>query len=320
MTASFRPAVVVAGGLVLALFAPLGACSDDGGSSGGSSGASSGSSGASSSGASSSGASSSGDPPIDPTPGCGVPQPKVGFLGSQTITVAGVTRTYELTLPKTYDGKRAYPLVLVFHGDGGDGAGIRSSFDLEAESGDGAIVAYPDGEGASWKLDDVSSATSDIAFVDALIASLEKTYCVEGARVLLTGYSSGAYFVNQAACRTKSKIRGIVTFAGGGPYGVDAAEFDAQGDLQCPAPPVPALQVHGQDDFSVAVTEGHKSRDHWRRVNECQSSTTATDPSPCVAYDGCKRPEVWCLVPGLGHTIWGGGMGEKVTWGFFRSL
>jgi polyhydroxybutyrate depolymerase len=159
--------------------------------------------------------------------------------------------------------------------------------------------------------------TADIAFIDSLITSLEKSYCADGARVFLTGFSRGAYFANQLGCRTKSSIRAVATHGGGGPYAVENdLPFDDSGLLLCPAPPVAALQTHGDQD---GPEEGMKSRDHWAAVNGCGMSTSPYDPSPCVSYDGCAagRAEVWCLIPSMGHTIWS--EAATATWDLFTS-
>lgn len=252
---------------------------------------------------------------------CGASGVKGGFLGSQTIAVNGEDRTYELYVPDGYDGKTTYPLIFVFHGDGGTGAGIRGAFDLENESGKGAIIVYPDGLGKTWDIDDAAGLKKDVSFVDAVAADLTKTHCVNASKVFAVGFSKGAYFTNQLACTTTTPLRAVVTHAGGGPFYLDGAgmKFDDQGDLVCPAPAVAALQVQGSSDNSVPVSEGQKARDHWLAANGCKSTTSAYDPSPCVAYDGCaaERPEVWCQVPGMGHTIWPG-EGTKVTWGFLK--
>jgi polyhydroxybutyrate depolymerase len=259
--------------------------------------------------------------PSDPTPGCGTPVASAGYLGSQSLKVGGVTRTFALTLPAAYDGKKTYPLVLAFHGDGGDGEGLRGYFPIEDASGDGAIVAYPDGLDQTWNIDQdpQGAAMADIELVDAIIAKLSSGYCVDKKKVFLTGFSKGAYFVNQVACRTRSRIAGIVTHAGGGPFGITDSEFDANGDLVCPSPPVAAMQIQGASDGTVPPSEGQKARDYWVSANKCTGGgTTPTDPSPCVRYNGCAHPEVWCLVPNMGHTIWK--QGAAATWGFFQSL
>jgi polyhydroxybutyrate depolymerase len=309
-----------ASALVCAVLVAAVACGGGSSSGGAGPGGDDGSSGGSS-GANPDGSTGGGDdgPAPDPTPGCGPAVSSKGFVGSQKITVGGDARTYGLYVPDAYDGKTSYPIVLVFHGDGGTGDEIRADYGqgLEKESGGGALFAYPDGEGTTWQTDDIAGVTKDTSFVDAIIAELQKKYCTDKKRVFLTGFSRGAYFANQAACRTKSTLRAVATHAGGGPFGVQDSEFDSNGNLVCPSPPVGALQVHGEDD---GPSEGMKSRDYWRAANTCQQSTSAYDPSPCVSYNGCAqgRPEVWCLIPGLGHQIWSEGV--HATWGFFKSF
>jgi polyhydroxybutyrate depolymerase len=260
-------------------------------------------------------------PPPPPPGNCGKgAAAKTGDLGNQTISADGAQRTYDLYLPASYDGDKTYPLVLVFHGDGGTGGEIRGGFgvNLEKASGDGAIFAYPDGENETWSIDDVAGIQHDLKFVDAVIASLSKDYCVDTSRVFLTGFSKGAYFVNQAACRTKSTLRGIATDSGGGPYDVGDLTFDGNGNLVCTAPDIGAMQVQGASDGTVPPDEGHKARDYWKGANGCNDATSSYAPSPCVAYQGCKKPEVYCEIPGMGHQIWSNA--ATTTWKFFTSL
>ena len=59
-----------------------------------------------------------------------------------------VTRTYDVTIPATCDSSHLVPLLFAFHGDGGNGAGMYSSFPVEAAAaaaGGSAIFVYPDG-------------------------------------------------------------------------------------------------------------------------------------------------------------------------------
>lgn len=245
---------------------------------------------------------------------CDVSSWKPGFAGSQKIEIDGTAHTYELFVPDGYDGKTRFPVVFVFHGDGGTGANIRSGFKIEEASAKKAIVVYPDGAGKTWQIDKLDTMGKDIAFVDALYADLAKNHCADSSRLYATGFSKGAYFVNQLACRTKTSLRAITTHAGGGPFGVAESEF-SNGDLKCSAAALAALQVAGLADDSVPPSEGEKARDHWRGANGCQDATSAYETSPCVAYQGCSKPEVWCAVPGLRHQIWS--EAAKVTWTFF---
>jgi polyhydroxybutyrate depolymerase len=286
--------------------------SASGGSTSGSSGDAGGEGGASSSGASGSTSSSGAVPPP-----CGAAGVVGGFAGSQTISVGGQSRTFQLYLPAGYDGHKTYPILQVFHGDGGNGAGIRGSFAIEAASGGNAIIAYPDGQSATWQIDSYAPMMKDVAFVDAIFTSLSTKYCSDG-RNFLAGFSRGAYFVNQAACRTSSTLRGIMSNSGGGPYGVQSSEFNASGQVACPAPRVAAMQVHGTADGTVALSEGQTTRDYWRGRNACAGTTSAYAPSPCVSYNGCAKAEIWCQISGMGHTVWP--QSPQAAWGFFSSL
>ena len=309
------------------------ACGDDGGDEGGGGGATS-ADGGSSSGASSGGpggggsdggggpdgrATGDGGPGDDGATGetCGVAAAATGFVGAQSIVVGGVTRTYQLFVPPGYDQKARWPVVLVFHGDGGSGAGVRGSFDLETVSGGNAIIAYPDGQGGTWQIDAYAALMKDVAFVDALVGELQASYCGDG-RSFLVGFSKGAYFANQAACRSTAGLTGVASHSGGGPYGTKASEYDMNGKTVCPSPAVPALQIHGTADGTVPLSEGVTSRDYWRGADACGAGTTARAPSPCVGYNGCARAEVWCQVSGLGHTVWS--QAPTAIWDFFASL
>lgn len=269
-----------------------------------------------------------GTAPGDPGPSCGAPTSKKGFLANQSITVGAAKRTYQLFVPETYDGKRSFALVFVFHGDGGTGTGIRSSFKaLEAESAGDAIVVYPDGEGKTWQINDAAGLGKDISFIDALAADLGKTHCTDPKRIFSVGFSKGAYFTNMLGCLSKTGFRAVVAHGGGGPFGVTGSgtKFDNTGKLVCPRPPVAAMQVIGQNDGLLG--EARKARDHWQRVNGCTATTKAYAPSPCVEYTGCAAttPEIYCEVPGLGHDIWTvqgppfDPVGSKVTWAFLKT-
>lgn len=266
------------------------------------------------------GASPGADGSIPPGPGvaCGAADSKPG-AGSASITVGGSKRTYELFVPDTYDHTRTFPVIFVFHGDGGTGANIRSSFQLEAEAAGGAIFVYPDGENQTWVIDDAAGLKRDIAFIDAVAASLAKTHCSDPARVFAVGFSKGAYFANMLACLTSTKLRAVVAHSGGGPFGLDGAgtSFDGMGNLICPSAPVAAMQIIGDADGLLG--DAKQARDYWQRLDTCKATTTPFDPSPCVAYDGCAaaRPEIYCEIPGMGHQIWQNA--PKAVWGFLKT-
>ncbi|MBL9111022.1 MAG: hypothetical protein JNM74_17190, partial [Myxococcales bacterium] len=68
------------------------------------------------------------------------PPPPPDVLDEMTLQVGSRTRTYGVKLPKTYDPAVSYPVVMVFHGDGGDGPSMYAFFKMNAATGEEAIV------------------------------------------------------------------------------------------------------------------------------------------------------------------------------------
>jgi len=297
--------------LLAATVLAVGACSSDdppGGSSGGNDGGLPGEDG------------SLVDSPGEPTQGCGTANAPTGALSAQQVSVgASSSRTFELFVPDGHDGKRTFPLVFVFHGDGGTGKNLRSSFKLEAAANGGAIFVYPDGANRTWDVDSKAAANADIKFFDAMVAELSKTYCVDTKKIFATGFSRGAYFANQLGCRRGSVLRGVAAHSGGGPYGAND-EYDGNGNLVCPEAPVAAIILHGTADNNVAPSEADDSLKEWRRFDTCKTTNQPYAPSPCVAFDGCAagRPVVSCRISGLGHQIWPSA--PEAIWKFFSAL
>lgn len=259
---------------------------------------------------------SSSGTPGTPTAGCGAPAKQSGFASGLTVQVEGKARTYALFVPPSYDPNKAYPLVFGFHGDGGNGAGIRSTMKLEEQANGEAIFVYPDGLSKTWELDQAAATNKDIKLVTALVDELSSTYCTDATRRFAAGFSRGAYFANQLACRSPRPFRAVATHGGGGPYGLDG-EYGDDGNWKCTAPMPAALVVHGTGD-GLGDT-GKESRDFYRSRNQCKTTSSSWSPSPCVAYDGCSAGKNvnFCLISGMGHSFWQNG--AAATWSFFSS-
>ncbi len=304
----------VFGGSVLLAGSSAGCGGDDEGSSSGtasgsSSGASSGessgeSSGATSSGATSSGATSSGSTSGDP--------PSPVTITNETLTVAGQARNYLLAVPKTYDAAKTYPLVVVFHGQPGNGVGMHEYYPFEKASGDEAILAYPDGIGSQWNLFDPPAGNTDMRFVSDLVAALKAKYSVD--RVFADGWSNGAFFLNQIGCRL-GLWTAMSSIAGGAPYD------DPDGTTRCtPQGPIPVIVIHGKQDGTVPFGGGEDTVYFWRTENGCADTSTASSPAPCIAYAGCQagKPVHFCAIDNQNHGIWT--ESAKAAWAFFKSI
>ncbi len=235
----------------------------------------------------------------------------------RTVQVGDLARRYRLVAPAQPDPARKYPLVLYFHGDGGDGEQMQTQVPFERASGDSVLVAYPDGIGRTWDLE-TKDGNRDIAFTEALVADVARDYAVDRAQLFATGYSSGGFFANLLGCMRSSMFRGIASSAGGAPY--HTTEKWPNQFPRCPGEaPVAAIVLHGESDFGVTLDSGRFSAEYWAYVNGCERGEMETTGYPeCRAYRGCAagKDVVFCQVPGLSHWVWE--RAPEVEYEFFR--
>src|SRR5260221_7319835 len=84
----------------------------------------------------------------NPTP---VAAPVAGKVFNQTLQSGGLTRSYIVYVPVSYDGNQAAPLMIALHGGGGQASGMNKLTDLnEVADEEGFLIAYPDGIRKSW--------------------------------------------------------------------------------------------------------------------------------------------------------------------------
>jgi len=242
--------------------------------------------------------------------GCGNTTAPTGVLNQQSIEADGLSRTYVLSVPASYDPSTPLPLVFAWHGLGGSGQLARLYFGVEQQAGGGAIFVYPDGlevpgyGGTGWVLD---VGGRDVLLFDALLAQLEQIYCIDTDRVFSTGHSFGGYFSNTLGCARAGVLKAIAPVAGGGPFAAGCSG------------PLSAWITHGASDPTVELAQGEGSRDFWLAQNGCSATTSPVSPPPCESYDGCQSGTqlIWCLHQG-GHE-WPDFAAAGI-WDFFSSL
>ena len=235
-----------------------------------------------------------------------------------TLDVGGTTRKYLLVEPAVLDPAKKLPLVLVFHGDGGQASSFHSGYPFESASGDGAILAYPDGIGFTWDLE-TTFENRDVKFAVAIIDELASRFLVDRTRLFATGYSSGGFLSNVIACQRSGLLRAIASNAGGAPY--KQSQTWPNGYSKCPdQAPIPMLALHGEDDYGVTLASGRFSAEYWAYVNGCKTDEMETTGyKECRAYRGCPagKAVAFCQIPGLGHWVWD--RAAEATWTFFRT-
>lgn len=242
-------------------------------------------------------------------------------VSTAQVTVNGKSRSYLIAVPKSYAAARSYPLILVIHGDGGDGPSMRQYHPLDAETGDAAIVVYPTGTDNGWDHDTPFAQNDDQQYIEAIVGAVKSSHNVDGARVFGVGWSSGGFLVNQLACRRATLFKAIVSHAGGAPYETPG-QYDAAGYPKCGSGAgVPALVTHGGSDTTVTPDSGDYSAKTWAHLVGCDPDTRAdTTPSPCKKHTGCPagKAVTYCQIPGNGHGIWTQAI--AVEWAFLKAL
>ncbi|HEX4994402.1 MAG TPA: PHB depolymerase family esterase [Methylomirabilota bacterium] len=146
-----------------------------------------------------------------------------GATQAHTLEVGGLTRSYLLHVPPTLPAGPA-PLVLVFHGGGGNGPGIeRLTRFSELADREGVLIAYPEGVGRNWYDGREFSSGSrahreridDVGFVAALLDVVARAYAVDPRRIYATGISNGAVFSHYLAAHLSPRIAAIAPVVGG---------------------------------------------------------------------------------------------------------
>lgn len=245
------------------------------------------------------------------------PATKALPVQQRSVTVDGKARTF-LVIPPTVAPKpdQRFPLVLVFHGDGGSARSFHDAWPFEHAVNGEAFVVYLDGRNATWDLETLAK-NQDLAYVDEVVKTLEATSPIDHARIFATGYSSGGFFSNVLACHRPGLLRAIASNAGGAPY--NQATTWPNGFPKCPGQePVAMLALHGEQDHGVTLDSGRYSAEYWAYINGCKADEMEpTGYAECKAYRGCKPGKAvgFCQIGPLGHWVWD--HAAEATWAFF---
>jgi polyhydroxybutyrate depolymerase len=245
----------------------------------------------------------------------------------------GRARTYLVHLPASYSKDKIWPLVLVFHGGGGNGEQMAkmTGFSRKADQ-EGFIAVYPNGTGLwqnrflTWNAGNCcawayENQIDDVGFIRALIGQLKKDYPIDDRRVYATGISNGGMMSYRLACGLSDLLAAIGPVAG-------AQNIDCK-----PAQPVSVIILHGTADLHVLYKGGSPLRmadvrnpridrpvseavAFWVRNNRCRENPSTEKKGMVVIerYGDCSAGTAVTLYTLVeeGHT-WPGG----TKWAFW---
>ena len=208
---------------------------------------------------------------------------------TRSVTVGDLQRRYLIHIPANYDAAKPAPVIIAFHGGGGNPASMVRLSGLNAKSEQaGFIVVYPYGTG---RLENqlltfnggeccgyaMQHKIDDVAFTRALLDDLATIANVDATRVFATGLSNGGIMSHHVAAELADRIAAIAPV--GGPLMMTSI---------APKRPVPVMHFHGTGDEFAPFKGGYgkgamgragvtdfRSVEHtvnaWIKANGCQT-------------------------------------------------
>lgn len=251
-----------------------------------------------------------------------------------SLTHNGQTRFYLLHVPRGHQPDRAMPLVLAFHGGGGNSrvmADDRLYHLISKSDAEGFMIVFPNGASrlpggamATWNAGNCcayarDSQSDDVGFVRALLQDVRARWNINPRRIFALGMSNGGMFAYRLACEMAGTFRAVAAVAGTDNY-----------DACSPAVPVSVLHIHAHNDGHVLFNGGAGEdafRDssrvtdftsvpetiaRWVERNGCSPvpvvKTFKTGGVSCEEYTGCRDHTAveLCITEQGGHS-WPGG-------------
>lgn len=239
-------------------------------------------------------------------------------LGFRAVRVDGMIRPYTLVLPRNYNPKRAYPVIIGFGGRSHTAGKARSYQQLERAARDRAIVVYPQGLDNVWGGSPYArtSLSSDIRFIRAVVSSVGSKHRIDRKRIYAAGLSNGGGMAAALACHAPDLVAGVA--------GVAGAYYNPT-VTNCAPGTVSTLIMHADNDDVVRFDGGVRHGAPYRSVpsvfadfgrrNGCDmkkvgtrqyGDVTVSAPAECGARTEMRK------IRGGGHTWFPGATDQAV--------
>lgn len=184
------------------------------------------------------------------------------------------------------------PLVILLHGRGGTGAGMRDITNMDSIADRyGFVTAYPDADQGLWNAgpdccrNRTMPAVDDVAFLHGLADQLAAEDQIDRSRVYAVGLSAGGILSYKWACERPGDLRGI---------GVTAGVIQNP----CPAPaPLNVVAVHGDRDKKFPAEGGTAS--NGKPIASLDQSI-----APFLAGNGCPTAPVTTKLGRMSVATW----------------
>lgn len=198
----------------------------------------------------------------------------------------GITRSYYIYVPTSYDAQASYPLVLVLHGSGGNAVrqANTTQYAQKAEA-ENFIVVHANGHPANvspaQQLPDGNHEWNartlpppdDTGFLNKVIDEVEATHNIDKNRVYMSGFSNGASMTNRMSCEFTSRFAAMAPVSGNWAFGANGSSGIA--DFACtPTRPIPTIYFRGTAEASIPTRDNEdvEFEQFWSNHNGCDAS------------------------------------------------
>jgi polyhydroxybutyrate depolymerase len=231
--------------------------------------------------------------------------------GDHEFSIAhnALRRSYLVHVPPQATSGQPLPVVINFHGGGGNARVHKSYTRMDAASDrDGYLAVYPNGSGGigdrflTWNAGlccglAVASGVDDVSFTLAVLEDLARRIPLDRARVYATGLSNGAMMAYRLAVESSRRIAAIAGVAGA----MSLQRF-------APSSTMPVMHIHSVDDGRALYGGGLGPAFPFADTRAFHHSVDST-LGKWVTHNGCSaEPRVEATVngapgsPDAGHT------------------
>ncbi len=230
------------------------------------------------------------------SPGCGAASPLKSGNFSEKIN--NQDRQWILDVPSGYDNKKPTRLIFVWHPLGGNASGTANGYNgLKALSNNSTIFVAPNGvQGSNFEASGVgwwNKDDADVKFLEAMLKKINEGLCIDQERIFSTGFSFGG-MMSYTVPFVSDVFRAVAPCSGKAGVIPYTAKF---------SDPAPIMAFQGTSDPICSLALAKEFFDKFLSRNGCGTETKPVSPSPCVEYQGCKVPTIWCQFSG-GHEMW----------------
>jgi polyhydroxybutyrate depolymerase len=244
--------------------------------------------------------------------GCGIASPLKS--GTFTESISGTSRKWMVDVPTGYDTNKPYRLIFVWHPLGGNGSQIVSGGFNGLKSLANNTVVFATADGLNGSNSEASGTGywnvngGDMKLLQTMLDKINAGLCIDQQRIFSTGFSFGGMMTYTVGFQFKNVFRAVAPCSGK----TGVIPYDDNNE-----DPLAIMAFHGDKDTFVATALGKAFFDMYAKRNKCGAQTKAVDPSPCVQYQDCVVPSIWCEFPGQ-HEQWS--QEPAAIWKFFSQF